>query len=488
MGRLIQGDFKRLKNEKLCQERLHTKQPKKVSKSTKKVENVIKDPVEYNGVLNDKKAKTNQPTDKECEQKRAFPSIENAPFLLTIDWLQIHYKTGITLSDFDEDNMAGYGGSEVRIKLMNQPTQHFLYICEVYVQGRFLGMLQIEPRDGASYGDRSAALKIDNRLFYESGDLWYKYVCVFEEWTKSEFQNITRLDLALDTPSKSVFEFVDTWVKNPATCGFMKKGRARFSPIMTEVTNSQTTSMTSFKIGMPKSHKSKVKKVLTCYNKTIELKHGKKPYIEDYHYRNFGDNHGEVMRYEFRFSSVYMKEFRINHSSDICFMSGEIYDRYRGVVLSDLVDVSSLCQMYQLALKNFFEYCKSSGDKNISRRKVVQFFDMDKMIEHRSFTVERKKGTDDGSFMAKRVIKNILDEAILDNSTPSEQMYLMKTCSFYIEAYNLHFWVSSRFEKWCKDWDNELYLLHRPYPNYKKLFRYLKPHFRLDYLAEVERI
>ena len=91
---------------------------------------VIKCPVEYNGVRNDK---DQAPNESQIRSLDATTPINKGKLLFTVDWLQIHYKGGLTSSLFDEEGL--YIFNRTRLKNLDKPTQHFLNMSEVWVNG-----------------------------------------------------------------------------------------------------------------------------------------------------------------------------------------------------------------------------------------------------------------------------------------------------------------------------------------------------------------
>jgi len=253
----------------------------------------------YNGVHNDtyKVPKVSQQVSKQ-------------PFTLIIDWLEIHYKSTLHTLRFSEDV---FSTKNVIIERSERPTKNFLSFARVFVKGRELGTLRFNPRNQISYKNDSSSFKIENERFY-TGD-WFELLKIYEREIGATCKNITRLDIALDTPCNNVFRFVELYTNTP-----LKNRKIR-------------------QLGRTKIHTT----------------------------------NSAIYRYELRFASRSVKELFIN-TERASMDTGELLPEQRKLTLRDLSIGANLSKIFELSIKNFFEFCPTTGTKNISRRPRYKLF------------------------------------------------------------------------------------------------------------------
>lgn len=365
--------------------------------------------------------------------------------VLVIDWLSIHYYIESAFSIvFDEHGVFTH--NNIMIKLLNHHTRHFKNVCEVSVSGVMLGVFCFEPSSSLSYAENSCSFKVDNQLFY-SGE-WYDLLSEFEQELGLEFRNITRLDIALDTKSHSLFNLVHEYFncsKDGKTKDIKYLGRSSFQSFGSKYKGKTAY---NYKIGVPKSEKSKVNRVMTIYNKTRHLEIVKKPYIEDFHKANLEDSEIDVYRHEMRLQSKSLKSVKYTVVDP---STGEYVERST-INLYDLQNGSVISQLYSFMLKNFVEFTTHSGVKNVTNRKRIALFPFSISNDYVNF-VRIKRQTHKTDRTAKISIKFLLNQLF----TSDCGNYSIYTTSYIIadllNSHNIWDWFLEKWHIWTQEFD-----------------------------------
>lgn len=394
--------------------------------------------VKYNGKLNYK-----------YKIPKVTQNVSNQNFVIVLDWLEIHHKSNLYKANFEDDIFTS---KNVRIELVDRPTNNFKLFGNVYVKGKKLGVLRFQPRNSTSYELESSSLKIENELFYTGN--WSDLLKVYEKETGSVYNNITRLDIALDVPCDRVFKFVETYIDTPLKKRKVRQlGRTKIHTINNPISNKSEKRLRQFKLGVP-SKKSRVNKIFSGYNKSLELsENNHKDYISRFHKVNFGKGHNEVYRYEFRYSSRAIRELYIKGNS-VSFCTGEISEEFRNIRVSDLKSNSNLSKIFELSLKNFFEFCPSKGAKNVSRRPRYKLFNF-KKNGGTSF-IRKRKEYSSSPRTGKMVVKSLVKRVVFGGTMTSvNKRSYVRTFINELRYYRLESWFVRVYPTWVKEFEKE---------------------------------
>lgn len=397
------------------------------------VQSVTECAVKYNRTQNDT-----------YQVPKVSQQVSKQPFTLIIDWLEIHYKSTLHNLVFCE---GIFSTKNIRIERIERPTKSFLSFARVFVNGRELGVVRYNPRNEISYKNDSSSFKIENERFY-TGD-WFKLLKIYEREIGATCKNITRLDIALDTPCNNVFRFVELYTNTPLKKRKIRQlGRTKIHTTNSAISNTSERSLRQFDIGKP-SKGGRFNKMLTGYCKTLELSEKEhKQYISRFHENNFGKNHADVYRYELRFASRAIKELFIN-TERASMDTGELLPEQRKITLRDLSIRANLSKIFELSIKNFFEFCPTTGAKNISRRSRYKLFNF-KNETDASFVRKRKKpqaSTRTIKINIKHLTNTILRSGTKTTTNKNAYIRVIKN---ELSQYNLTNWFIRSYDTWVE--------------------------------------
>lgn len=384
-------------------------------------------------------------------------------FTIVVDWLTIHYKMDDSQIVYDSKGVYNIG--DVCLKTLDRQTRHFRNVAAVSVKGIELGVLSYTSCSDLSYSDDSCSFKIDNKRFY-TGD-WYELLCILTSTLKMDFNNVSRLDIALDTVDTTCLDLIHSYFwseDNGKSEDVHYLGRSAFDcasfkvkdKVVIDHTGKEKTEyklVSNYKIGMPRSKKTKIHKVFSLYNKTEELKVSGKDYIRDFHLSNLGDiiNKKDVYRHEFR---IHASALRKQGYSIYCENTGiEVSKEERGVNLKDLTDTNFLCELYNSMLKKSVEFTTHTGGKNVTRRKRYKIFNFSISKGYVDFIKVEALGHAPEK-VVKSTVKFLINKVVIGRKqTKCDTPSVCFVVADLLTDNELWDWFFDKWELWTYDFD-----------------------------------
>jgi len=210
----------------------------------------------------------------------------------------------------------------------------------IWHRNKKYGCLFANSRDKALMPLDNLQLKVNNNKLYENG--WLDDLKTIMQGAQLEYKSFVRLDIAIDGG-----KYFDIWKKWQA--GELDKvGRAMITTFQTGKKDFE-----GYRIG-----KSKSKKRVTCYNKSLEMKLSNKWYIEKYWKRSGLAIDGDVERCELA-------------------LKNEEGKKYKDIDWQRFDDFEHLASIMQSNLNGFYEWVIPNKDKNITRKTRFNPIDWD---------------------------------------------------------------------------------------------------------------
>lgn len=348
-----------------------------------------------------------------------------------LDWLSFSVEFYIP-EPVDNQPPIDYGNNIVLVPA-GGGSKIFYYKWDVIYHGEHIATVLTHGRNEKIMQPGIAKLEVLNHLLYSTG--FMHVISDVVEACNMRIRNCNGLHIAIDG-ANHVHQFLNdyisqnkNWRKRPElfTLGtwhqgtrVRMKGKARLDP---KVFNKRTGMCDNFKIGS-------ARKSLVVYNKTTELTRSHKEYIRQSWERAGIDTNPDatVWRCELRMGSESVKEIQ-------------------ELQLDKLNDPYYLLQILKTQCKNFFEFVLIEDDTNVSRARVIDLFQFEKL---RVPLLEKiPRAVVDGAYKAQMSIHNAVKNIRTCLYRKKEQVdAAIRHIQDNVELYNLDRWFQKKLPEW----------------------------------------
>lgn len=374
--------------------------------------------------------------------KNALQQSETERCTVVIDWLSVLFKIEDRKIPEPPAEMAEFShvvNDRITLQFYGKGTEHYRYIWFVIVAGEHLATMLSHTRNAKFV--RNGVVKVDfkNHLLY-SEQLWP----VYSELVHSldlQYKNVSRLDIALDGLNYLV-DFMNLYVKQTAQTKVVElKGHPRFN---SKVLDRKSMKYQNFQIGAPGS-----KKVITIYNKSLDIVITRKEYIQEFWKQNgilqqmlpiemlAKAMAGTIDRTAIEgYQNIYRFEIRLK---------GEAISQIEKFNIGILQSTSGLISIVKLMVRNFFEAVWLT-DTNISRCEEIQLipFDQFEIVPLAKIALLQR----DDLYKTKLSINKNIRQLYTGHLSP-ENASVYEMLQFDIDQFRLQKWFR---EKYTKEW------------------------------------
>jgi len=343
---------------------------------------------------------------------------------INIDWLSIMAECNLPEPDHDA---AGLQLSDNCIlEHQGHGTPVFKHSYKVYLGGEPVANIHTHSKSEKIIKKGTAKIELLNNILYGVGYL-DQLREVMEQTMCTRINNVSEMHIALDG-ANHIHKFLNLYVKqNPTkkdgsrwdeSCKVRLKGKANVDP---KRLNRSTGLFDNFKIGS-------IKKYITVYNKTAELEHSRKEYIREVWKKAEINMESTVWRTELRLKSGAIKEIKD-------------FD------LSRIEDANYLLQIFKTQTENFFQFVLMDKDKNVSRARIIDLFQFEKL---RIPLLEKiPRAIVQGAYKAQLSIHNAYSHILKGYYKTEESIgAAMVHIQDNINLYNLQRWYNKKIDDW----------------------------------------
>lgn len=317
------------------------------------------------------------------------------------------------------------------LEYQRKGTPVFNYSYIVYLEGEPVANVHTHTKNKKIIKEGTAKLEIQNHVLYSTSllDVLDKVMLACK---MPAIKNMSGLHIAIDG-ANHLHPFVNNYVRQSArrarpelkTLGHWgKENRVRMkgkANLDSKRFNRKTGMYDNFKIGSSR-------KSLTIYNKTSELEHSHKSYIKAAWERAGIDMSGTVWRCEIRLTSQSIKEIK-------------------NFDLKKLTDPNYLLQIFKTQCKNFFEFALMENDENISRARVIDLFQFEKLKVPLLSKIPRAIVR--GAYKAQMAVHNAYANILLGFHKTKDSIDAAIThISDNVELYDLQDWYVRKKVDW----------------------------------------
>lgn len=358
---------------------------------------------------------------------------------VSCDWLSMMCLC--LLPEPEKDQGPIFLTDNVVLEYQMKGTPIFNYSYIVYLEGEPVAKVHTHGKNPKIMKEGIAKLEIENHVFYSNTMLEVKDK-VMLACKMSAVKNYSGLHIAIDGV-EHIHKFLNAYIRQDnnrvkpelrSLGRWDKMNRVRLkgkANVDAKRFNKTNGLFDNFKVGSSR-------KYLTLYNKTSELERSHKQYIRDAWDRAGIDTKGTVWRCELRLTSQSIKEIK---DFDI----------------NKITDPNYLLQIFKTQCKNFFEFILMEGDGNVSRARIIDLFQFEKLRVPLLGKIPRAIVR--GAYKAQMAIHNAYANVRLRYLKTEGQIFAaLQHITDNVQLYNLDRW----FERKKPQWDL-LYLGSRSY-------------------------
>jgi len=366
-----------------------------------------------------------------------------------LDWLSVNFKDPQNkVPEAMEKDAVIQISEKISLRYFGKGNEHYRYIWHLLYQAEHLATMLSHTRNEKFVKKGMVKLDFKNHLLY-SGMLWTVYDDIVSCFGL-EYKNISRVDIAIDGLNY-LLHFVNGYVKQTAISKVVElKGRGRFKA---NLLHRPTMLYNSFQLGSMK------KKQITIYNKSQEIIHSQKDYIQNFWVKNgiakklmplkaLADamkkekTNDEIYHVE-GFENIYRFEIRL---------TGQMILEIKDFTIDYLKDANKLMSIIHRLNENFFHFVDHRRADN-SKCPDIDLLPYNQFDIH-PIELQRIERRDD-LYKTKLSIKKNVHQLYLGTLRP-ETYSLTEMLIFDVNNYDLKEW----FEKKLIEWHKEFSKLH----------------------------
>ena len=375
--------------------------------------------------------------------------MNHANFSIALDWLSFYFKHQGFFSNTLVEGQTQVLNNDCYLLALDKPTPHFdKHVIVIYKKTEVAHIL-FESRNEKFFKKDLCKVEFVNHTLYSG--IWMEiYNLLIAHGLV--YHAASRIDIAIDGVgylqqlmniyAKQTLSNKVTRLKNSSTI------RARFSA---KVLNPETMDFENFTVGSGTGNK-----MITIYNKSLEILKSGKMYIQDYWLANGVINN--LVDYGSKAKEIEIKEkngidvVALNSGSDVyrfeIRMKSEAVKEIENFTPEMLMRKGGLASIVKLHCKNYFEL-SYMDDVNISRCTPIALLPYERLDAELINKIERVEK--DGEYKAKMTIHGIVSDIYSgrvqsSNFNESVEMIIDRVMSYSLAEY---------LDRKLLEWDNK---------------------------------
>lgn len=334
---------------------------------------------------------------------------------INLDWLEVSFK-GLIPKSIENQGIIDKGDGFKLDSRESNGTKHFKKRYIVRFEGEKIGRLLADPRSPVIDSDL-VQFKFENHILYRED--WKDLLDRLAQSYQWHYNNITRLDIALDGPFTN-----RQWIANNVLTGkYRIKGNTQF---ICFGWNNQECRHETFQFGSSSSDKR-----LKVYDKNKELEHSNKQYIREFWKEN-GLEPSEMERIEIQLNSKAIK-------------------RIPDFDWNKLESPEYLKDLMREYCEDWFVFIETDDSQaNVSRRKAVSGIDWDQIGGKR--LGKEKTNRPNKTYQAKQFAKSLHTRKTVKEEagmlSDQEAKFYERLLKDVLEENNIWGWYYSHYDRW----------------------------------------
>lgn len=334
--------------------------------------------------------------------ERLLDEKETAKFAICLDWLSLYFKdSGLFMQGYEEGDTVIIN-DDLYLLEINRPTLHFNTHFVIIYKKEECGHILLHPRNEMFFKPDTVKVEFANHTLY-SGH-WQSVYEILTIWGLT-YHAASRIDIAIDNVGY-LYELMNLYAKQtPANRTMILKNssesRAFFSA---KVLNTENMMFQNFNIGSSGGNK-----MVTIYNKSLELVRSGKDYIQDYWRKNGviveKENLKTLQKTTLK-TDTHLKGRRNIYRFEIRLKSESIKE-IEGFSIGMLKTAAGLAGIVKTHTRKYFDAC-FFDNRNISKCTAFELLPLDRLGAEQIEKIARQEN--DGKYKAKLTVHSIIQD------------------------------------------------------------------------------
>lgn len=409
----------------------------------------------FQNVLKDKKQNYNQILEMYGNVLENLQERDVCPLAITLDWLSIYFN-GIVIPDGLEAGECLSLDEDCYLVKLDGRTLHFNSRFKIIYKSQECGTLLTHSNNEKFF--KSDVIKVDftNHTLYSG--VWEEMYSVLENYG-FKYKSAARIDIAIDGVNY-LHSLLNTYAKQTLKNKIValknsSENRARFSA---KVLNTNTFNFENFNIGNGGNYKGNNKssgsnKMITVYNKSLELVRSGKQYILDWWVKNGIIE--KVINLEEMAKKLEALENKNKEAYDIKGMQNvyrfeirlksQAIKGIKGFNIDMLKNGKGLASIVKLHCDKFFE-AYFVNDTNVSRCKKIELLPYERLGAVKIQKVKREDA--DGLYKAKLTLHSAFYDMYTGKADNDKTSQLIEVIKDKCHQYRLYNYLNKKIEEW----------------------------------------
>lgn len=334
--------------------------------------------------------------------ERLLNEKETSNFTISLDWLALYFKSaGVFKEKYEEEDVIIINENMYLLEI-NRPTLHFNTHFAIIFKKEECGHVLMHPRNELFFKKDTVKVEFANHTLY-SGH-WQQIYADLEKYGL-KYQGASRIDIAIDNVGY-LYELMNLYAKQTPDNRTMilknsSESRAFFSA---KVLNTTNMMFQNFNIGSSGGNK-----MVTIYNKSLELVRSGKDYIQEYWRKNGiieQKEDLESLQKTVKKTDTHLAGRRNIYRFEIRLKSESIKE-IENFNIEMLTTAKGLAGIVKTHTRKYFDACYFDN-KNISLCTPIELLPLDKLGAQTIEKIARQEN--DGKYKAKLTVHSIIQD------------------------------------------------------------------------------
>jgi hypothetical protein len=370
-------------------------------------------------------------------------------YSIALDWLSMYfYNLSLLENDYEEGDDIKIDDNTFLIAI-NRPSQHFKSCYELYHQGEKCAYLLANPRNLKFFETNIVKVDFVNHTLYSG--VWK---VLFDLLNKSglKYKSCSRVDIAIDGVSY-LHRLMNFYAKQDVGKEkiLLKNSSEKRSLFSCKVLNPRTRLFENFNIGSSGGNK-----MVTIYNKSLEIAKSGKDYIQEYWLKN-----GVISsKKDIEKQGLLIKEYESKKGVFIADLKGyenvyrfeirlksEAIKEIQGFSVDLLTSAKGLASIVRLQTQRYFEAVKNDNNR-ISRCTPIELLPLNRFGGEKLEKINRVEN--DGLYKAKLTVHGIIQDFYKGKIDAFRQNEAIELIVDRCVEYRLTDYLTRKLEEWDK--------------------------------------
>jgi len=391
--------------------------------------------------------------------ERLLAEKETTKFAICLDWLALYFKqAGLFAAKYEEGDTVIIN-DDLYLLEINRPTLHFNTHFVIIYKKEECGHVLLHPRNEMFFKPDTVKVEFANHTLY-SGH-WQDVYNTLTSWGL-QYHAASRIDIAIDNVGY-LYELMNIYAKQtPANRTMILKNSSETRALFAaKVLNTENMMFQNFNIGSGGGNK-----MVTIYNKSLELVRSGKDYIQEYWRKNGviveKENLKKLQKTTLK-TDTHLKGRRNIYRFELRLKSESIKE-IEGFSIDMLKTAAGLSGIVKTHTKKYFDACYFDN-RNISKCTPFELLPLDKLGAETIEKIARQEN--DGKYKAKLTVHSIIQDIHKGYIRHFAINEAIETLIDRVIKYRLQKYYKDHIEQWQrkyglmveKDRFNEVYLI-----------------------------